>query len=182
MLSWKNYSEPVDVWSAGCIISEMLTGHVLFPGMDHVHHVELIFKLLGSPNDLVVDKICGEKTKQYLLMMPHFDGTDFRKELYTSELVPDEAVELVRRMMVLDPMERLTAKQALYHPFFKGINEEMQLTKERPRMAYDASGFDKLDLAELRAALEAEVGLFDSGRSMALLDPEPMLPLYHTGK
>lgn len=50
MLSWQRYDEKVDVWSAGCILAEMLLGRVLFPGRNHIHQFTLIAKLLGKPS------------------------------------------------------------------------------------------------------------------------------------
>lgn len=173
MLSWKNYTESVDLWSAGCIISEMLTGHILFPGMDHVHHMNLILELLGSPSETVLDKICGEKTKGYLMMLPHQEGLDMRTSIYASEAVPDLAVDLMERLLVLDPTVRITAAQAVQHPFFDSVREA-EMDEAQDRHSYDSAGFDQLSLEELRAAIEAEVGLFESGRSRDLIEPNPL--------
>ena len=37
MLSWMHYGMKVDIWSVGCIMAELLTGQVLFPGNDRIH-------------------------------------------------------------------------------------------------------------------------------------------------
>lgn len=167
MLSWKNYSESVDVWSAGCIISEMLTGHVLFPGVDHVHHINLILELLGTPSEAVLDRICGEKTKSYLMMLPRSSGLDFRKSLFDSPQIPDAVVDLMRRILVLDSVERITAAQALQHPYFDDVRNPViyeQYAADTPTTSYDPTGFDKLSHAELHDAIIAEVALFPSAR------------------
>ena len=36
MLNWMHYDEKVDMWSVGCIMAELLTGQVLFPGTDRI--------------------------------------------------------------------------------------------------------------------------------------------------
>ena len=36
MLNWMHYDEKVDLWSVGCIMAELLIGHVLFPGTDRI--------------------------------------------------------------------------------------------------------------------------------------------------
>lgn len=164
MLSWKNYSECVDIWSAGCILSEMLTGHVLFPGVDHIHHMNLILELLGTPSEAVVDKICGEKTKHYLMMLPPQSGTDFRV-LFNDPSIPDLALDLLRNLLVLDPTQRFTAEQAMRHPFFDSVRniptcggpDTGGLATETK---YDASGFDHMSLAEIRRRIENEVQYF----------------------
>lgn len=50
-LGTEQYGLEVDMWSAGCILAEMLTGKPLFPGKDEVEQVKLICSVLGSPNE-----------------------------------------------------------------------------------------------------------------------------------
>ena len=45
------YGKEVDMWSAGCIMVEMLTGRPLFPGKDETTQVEIICKVLGRPTE-----------------------------------------------------------------------------------------------------------------------------------
>lgn len=179
MLSWKQYTESVDVWSAGCIVSEMLTGHVLFPGMDHIHHINLILELLGSPSDTVLDRLCGETTKKYLQMLPHSSGMNFGSTIFNLPHITEDAVDLMHRLLVLDPSARITAAAALQHPFFDEVRSGDHANGQQSRRqqpAHDPTGFDQLSLPELRAAIEAEVGLFDSGTSRHLIEKNPMGP------
>lgn len=39
------------MWSAGCIMAEMLTGRALFPGRDETSQVDLICQVLGRPTE-----------------------------------------------------------------------------------------------------------------------------------
>jgi cell division cycle 2-like len=43
------YSTPVDVWSMGCIMAELLSGEALLPGRSELAQISLIFNTLGSP-------------------------------------------------------------------------------------------------------------------------------------
>ena len=51
LLGGKQYSVPVDIWSVGTIIPEMVTGHPLFPGDSEIDELFKIFRLLGTPNE-----------------------------------------------------------------------------------------------------------------------------------
>lgn len=56
MLTFKEYTKAIDVWSVGCILAEMLNGKPLFPGKDckHVLILMLPLQLTGhrsSPTD-----------------------------------------------------------------------------------------------------------------------------------
>jgi hypothetical protein len=42
MLSWKEYTKAIDVWSVGCIFAELLGRKPLFPGRDYIHQLNLI--------------------------------------------------------------------------------------------------------------------------------------------
>jgi serine/threonine protein kinase len=57
MLTWQRYDKKVDIWSAGCILAEMLQGMPLFPGKDHINQFFLITEVLGHPPREVVEKI-----------------------------------------------------------------------------------------------------------------------------
>ena len=48
------------MWSAGCILGELLGHKPLMPGRSDAQQVELILELLGTPNDTIwpVSKIC----------------------------------------------------------------------------------------------------------------------------
>nr|CDJ95880.1 Serine threonine protein kinase-related domain containing protein [Haemonchus contortus] len=51
LLGSEYYNWTVDLWSAGCVVGEMLRGNVLFPGRHGRHQLKLIFLCLGSPTD-----------------------------------------------------------------------------------------------------------------------------------
>ena len=51
LLGAKQYSCPVDMWSIGTIIPEMVTGHPLFPGDSEIDAIYKIFRHLGTPTD-----------------------------------------------------------------------------------------------------------------------------------
>ena len=52
LLGAESYGPAVDMWSAGCILAEMLEGRPLFQGQNHIDQLEVIFKLCGSPPPL----------------------------------------------------------------------------------------------------------------------------------
>ena len=44
-----DYSPAIDVWSAGCVVAELLLGQPLFPGESGVDQLVEIIKVLGTP-------------------------------------------------------------------------------------------------------------------------------------
>ncbi|KAL7397945.1 hypothetical protein ABVT39_002149 [Epinephelus coioides] len=57
IFNWMHYSQTVDVWSAACILAEMITGQVLFPGHDSIDQLKKILRLTGTPDSSLVQKM-----------------------------------------------------------------------------------------------------------------------------
>jgi cell division cycle 2-like protein len=53
LLGTKYYSAPVDVWSCGCIMAELLTKEPLFMGKGELEQIDKIFACLGTPNEKI---------------------------------------------------------------------------------------------------------------------------------
>ena len=51
LLGSRKYSTQIDMWSAGCIFAEMVTGKPMFPGANEADELRLIFKSLGTPTE-----------------------------------------------------------------------------------------------------------------------------------
>nr|XP_037855957.1 mitogen-activated protein kinase 15 isoform X6 [Chlorocebus sabaeus] len=115
LLSSHRYTLGVDMWSLGCILGEMLRGRPLFPGTSTLHQLELILATIPPPSkeDLLA---LGSGCRASVL---HRLGSRPRQTL-DALLPPDtspEALDLLRRLLVFTPDKRLSATQALQHPY-----------------------------------------------------------------
>lgn len=61
MLTFKEYTKTIDVWSVGCILAETLNGKPLFPGRDYHHQLTLILDIVGTPT---IDDFYGIKSRR----------------------------------------------------------------------------------------------------------------------
>ena len=50
----------VDIWSVACIMAEMITGQVLFPGKDPIQHVQLFLEVVGTPDEETLNKMISK--------------------------------------------------------------------------------------------------------------------------
>lgn len=114
MLSWQRYDVEVDIWSAGCILAEMILGHPLLPGQDHIHQFSIITELLGTPPDEVINSIGSENTLRFVRSLPHREPVSFATKFEGCE---PEVVDLLEKMLVFDPRKRITAAESLEHPY-----------------------------------------------------------------
>lgn len=116
------YSENVDVWSIGCIFGEMIRGSVMFPGTDHIDQWNKVTELLATPPQSFFDRL-QPSVRMYCANRPKQKGYTI-EELFPEELFPtgnkqkvQQARELLDKMLVVDPLKRITIKQALNHPY-----------------------------------------------------------------
>jgi serine/threonine protein kinase len=65
MLTWKEYGEKIDIWSAGCIFAEMLRGQPLFPRQNEIHQLHVITELLGTPSEDIISEVTPREVGIY---------------------------------------------------------------------------------------------------------------------
>uniref|UniRef100_A0A8D0DQ41 mitogen-activated protein kinase n=1 Tax=Salvator merianae TaxID=96440 RepID=A0A8D0DQ41_SALMN len=139
ILNWMHYTQTVDIWSAGCIMAEMITGRPLFKGNDHLDQLTEIMKVTGTPTQDFVQKLQSQDAKNYIKSLPKVQKKDFATILkYANPL----AVNLLEKMLVLDAEKRITAAEALAHPYFEAIHDPEE---ENEAEKYDDT-FDNMDL------------------------------------
>nr|XP_013811938.1 PREDICTED: mitogen-activated protein kinase 12 isoform X2 [Apteryx mantelli mantelli] len=139
ILNWMHYTQTVDIWSVGCIMAEMITGRPLFKGNDHLDQLTEIMKITGTPTQDFVQKLQSQDAKNYIKSLPKVQKKDFASILkYANPL----AVNLLEKMLVLDAEKRVTAAEALMHPYFEPVHDpEEEIEAEK----YDDT-FDNMDL------------------------------------
>ncbi|KAM9205167.1 mitogen-activated protein kinase 12 [Mergus octosetaceus] len=139
ILNWMHYTQTVDIWSVGCIMAEMITGRPLFKGNDHLDQLTEIMKIMGTPTQDFVQKLQSQDAKNYIKSLPKVQKKDFASVLkYANPL----AVSLLEKMLVLDAEKRVTAAEALMHPYFEPVHDpEEEIEAEK----YDDT-FDNMDL------------------------------------
>ncbi|KAI3654962.1 hypothetical protein MP228_000342 [Amoeboaphelidium protococcarum] len=120
MLTWQKYNVAIDIWSAGCILAEMLDGKPLFPGKDHVSQFKIITELLGTPDEDVLQTIGSENTLKFVRSLPKRKRIPFEERFHGQDPL---ALDLLEKMLVFDPLKRITAAEALAHPFLKDFRE-----------------------------------------------------------
>ena len=121
LLGSKFYSLPVDIWSTGAIIAEMITKRPLFPGDSEIDQLFSIFKILGTPTEETWPGVT--ELPSYSSKFPKFHRRNLKDILVGADPL---AVDLIEKMLIYDPAQRITAKDALDHPYFDNLSPEIK--------------------------------------------------------
>lgn len=118
LLGGRQYGTAVDMWSIGCIFAEMVNGTPLFPGDSEIDELFKIFKMLGTPTE---DTWPGVGSfKDYKSTFPQWTGDGLEK------VCPDldaDGIDLLKKLLVYEPGQRLSAQKALNHPYFDDLKK-----------------------------------------------------------
>ncbi|GMH28013.1 hypothetical protein Nepgr_029856 [Nepenthes gracilis] len=112
------YTTAIDIWSAGCVLAELLLGQPLFPGESGVDQLVEIIKVLGTPTREEIKCMNPNYTE---FKFPQIKAHPWHKIFHKG--MPPEAVDLVSRLLQYSPNLRCTALDALIHPFFDELRD-----------------------------------------------------------
>ncbi|KAK2411974.1 putative serine/threonine-protein kinase [Trifolium repens] len=113
LLGATDYDVGVDLWSAGCILAELLAGRPIMPGRTEVEQLHKIFKLCGSPSEEYWKKA---KLPHATIFKPQHSYKRCIADKF--EDFPPSSLPLIETLLAIDPDERQTATAALHSEFF----------------------------------------------------------------
>ncbi|KAG1685942.1 Cyclin-dependent kinase 16 [Nymphon striatum] len=122
LLGSTEYSTSIDMWGVGCIFFEMASGRPLFPGSTVEDQLHLIFKSLGTPNELTWCNI--NKNDEFLsYKFPYYK----REALITlAPRLDADGHDLLLKLLRYDAKQRICAIDALRHPYFDSLGSQVQ--------------------------------------------------------
>jgi dual specificity tyrosine-phosphorylation-regulated kinase 2/3/4 len=121
------YGAAIDVWSLGCVISEMATGTPLFEAEDETELMQMYLRTLGMPPKWMVE--AGQRAEYYFrqdgtpIVVPNSEGKIYRPG--ESSIAEDTQIEdpllldLVAGCLTWDPKGRMTTQGILEHPWLQ---------------------------------------------------------------
>ena len=138
------YGMPIDMWSFGCILAELLTGYPLFPGEDETDQLSCMMEVLGMPPTKMLEN--SKRSRSFFSSKGHpryctvtinpdnsvtYSGTRSRRGKYRGP--PDSKdlsralkgcedplfLEFLQRCLIWDPALRMTPAQALRHNWLR---------------------------------------------------------------
>ncbi|KAA0195701.1 Mitogen-activated protein kinase [Fasciolopsis buskii] len=111
------YSYAVDIWSVGCTFAELLGRRILFPARSPLEQLELILNLTGSPSPGDLEHCHPDACAFVLSARPRHANTAILLALAPD--VDELTVHLLNSMLKFNPHKRISATEALKHPFLE---------------------------------------------------------------
>lgn len=105
------YASALDMWGAGCIFGELVRREPLFHGWSEHSQIVRIFSIIGTPPE-------ADWPPSSCLSYKSFEGYT---EANFNDLFPtlcSDAIDLMRKMLIFNPENRISAKVALQHNYF----------------------------------------------------------------
>ena len=136
-----SYGMPIDMWSLGCILAELLTGYPIFPGEDEREQLACIMEVFGPPEKHLIEKSTRKKLFFDSLGKPRITVSSkgkrrrpSSKSLQQALKCEDEAfLDFISRCLRWDPERRLKPDEAIHHEFITG--KFVKANPSRPRTA-----------------------------------------------
>jgi len=128
-----DYGMPIDMWSLGCILAELLTGYPLFPGENEQEQLACIMEVFGPPEKHLVEASTRKKLFFDSVGKPRVTVSPKGKRRRTSSKTLQQAVrcddeaflDFLQRCLRWDPERRLKPDEAIAHEFITGIKKPL---------------------------------------------------------
>jgi len=114
LLGSTSYQMGVDMWSVGCILGELLSGKPIFPGTSTMNQLDRIMQVTGYPTPEDIESMKSPFAATML------ESLTKSRPKPLAEMFPrasSEAMDLLRLCFQFNPGRRISAKDALRHPY-----------------------------------------------------------------
>jgi len=115
LLGSTDYGREVDIWGVGCLLIELYSKIAAFQGFDEIGQLYKIFNVMGTPN--IENWPDMENLPWFEMLKPKINKASTFKNEYES-IMSEQSFDLAVKLLTLNPKKRLTAREALEHPYF----------------------------------------------------------------
>lgn len=156
LLGSTRYTKGVDMWSVGCILGELILGKPIFPGRSTTNQLELIISVTGRPTPTDIAATNSQFAEAMLRDIRSVHPRTFAELLPTAS--PD-ALDLIHKLMCFNPTHRLTAEQALDHPYVAAFHRGNDEPSAPEPITISLPDNERLPLDKYREAIYLQISM-----------------------
>jgi mitogen-activated protein kinase 1/3 len=155
LLHYPTYGTPIDIWSIGCILAEIITRKPLFPVTGTLNQLQLITSVIGSATLAQLEGCVNPKAREYMLNMQYYERIPFEVYFDGCEIDSDQ-IDFLEKILVWNPKERATVDELLDHLFLSDLHDFFD---EPITQQIEYFEFESMDISieDLRVLLWKEV-------------------------
>lgn len=125
LLGSTDYGREVDIWGVGCLLIELYTKSATFQGTEEISQLQSIFEIMGTPT---IENWPDIENMPWFEMLKPRVNIKSRFQSDFEPLMSKDGFDLALKLLELVPSKRLTAEQALQHPYFTADPKPEPLT------------------------------------------------------
>ena len=115
LLGEVKYGPAIDMWSAGVLFAELLLRKPILTGRNEMQQISHIFQMFGTPTDETWPGVT--QLQHYKIVVESLGNAPNKFDEHFGQLDP-HAKDLLRKMLAMNPSQRISAKAALDHDYF----------------------------------------------------------------
>jgi serine/threonine protein kinase len=155
LLGSTQYTFGVDMWSCGCILAELLSGRPAFPGASTLNQLDRIMEVTGAPSSSDLAAVGSPFAATMLDSLPAPGAPRPLRELFPGA-APD-ALDLLRRLLQFSPARRLSAEEALRHPYVAQFHNPAEEPAAEATVCIPIDDNTRFGVGEYRDKLYGEI-------------------------
>jgi len=154
LLGSQKYTKGVDMWSIGCILGELLGGKPMFPGTSTMNQLDKIIEVTGRPTAEDITAINSPFAATMLESLPP------SRPRSLGDMFPGastDALDMLQKLLQFNPNKRITAEQALEHPFVAQFHNSADEPRCSKVIQIPIDDNHKYSISEYRTKLYADI-------------------------
>ena len=117
----RDYGPEVDIWSVGCIFAELYAKAPIMKGRTDIEQLGLIYTLLGRPTGEIKELFSQYPDWEKTVVQEEIGKSGSKLILIMGDKMKGESINLLGKMLQLDPKSRISADEALTDGYFQKL-------------------------------------------------------------